>query len=146
MDGTTSGGRVSSRPVGSSRRVRAGCVVAALVVLVALPARPDGAAAPLAPQKILDRLCYAVQTLASKGRKAEVEEALDVMRALGEPAKDLDALKQSSAKTLAKSKAAPPPIPDVAKTLARIASDLAAQLAATEGDAKKDLARQILRL
>jgi hypothetical protein len=131
------------------RRISRTLVVAALVATAALSAvrgRCDDVA-PLAPQPILDRLGRAAQELAKKGRRAECDEALAVLRDLRAPTKDVETQRLAATKTLAKAKDAGPLVPDVGKSLTKLAADLAGCLAAApEGEARTTLARQVLRL
>jgi hypothetical protein len=130
----------------------AGARAATLVVLVLAsasvlhgPVRADDAA-PLVPQPLLDRVARAVQDLAKKGRRAETDELLSVLAELRAPAKDVDAQRAAASKALAKAKEAPLPLPDAARGIAKLAADLAAQIAAQPDGCREALARQVLRL
>jgi hypothetical protein len=123
-----------------------GWIVAAAAASFAADSARSDAPAPLAPAPILERLGRAALDLAKRGRHLESAETADVLAELHAPAADVTALKESITKTLAKSKPAPLPIPDAAKSLAKIAADLAATLPSLVGDARTAAARQALRL
>jgi hypothetical protein len=101
---------------------------------------------PLAGKPLLDRIAKAAQELAKRGRRAEADEALSVLRDLRAPAAELSAEREAVGKALAKAKDAGLPQTDISKTLAKIAAELAAGIPTAQGDDKTALARQIVRL
>lgn len=127
------------------RATRAIVIAAACAALLVATVRADDPA-PLAPQPLLDRVARAAQDLAKKGRRTETDEVLAVLADLHAPAKDVESQRAAASKALGKTKETPLPLPDVARTLAKIASDLAAALPAQADAAKEQLARAVLRL
>lgn len=129
-----------------TRTSRVGAAAVVVVALLPGAARTDDAA-PLAPAPVLKELAKVALDLSKRGRRAEVDELVGVLEGLRAPAADVAALKEKSKKALASAKAtAPPPMPDVVKSLTKAASDLVAALPADTGDARTAVARQTLRL
>jgi hypothetical protein len=117
----------------------------ACVLLASLPARPDG---PLVPKAQLQKLEAIVKDVASKGRDAEMNDLLDVVRRMGEDAAVLVKVRADATKALAKVKA---PARDaslvgIAHGLHAVAGDLARDLGRLDDTPRGTLAEQILRL
>jgi hypothetical protein len=117
----------------------------ACVLLASLPARPDG---PLVPKAQLQKLEAIVKDVAAKGRDAEMNDLLDVLRRMGEDAAVLVKVRADATKALAKVKA---PARDaslvgIAHGLHAVAGDLARDLGRLDDTPRGTLAELILRL
>lgn len=127
-----------------AHRVRAG----AFVVVLALLSAPGWTAdpPPLVAPAMLDRTEHAALDLARKGRRVEADIVLDVDAELGAPPAQVAAAREAVVKALTKAKPAPLPIPDAAKAVAKLATDLAAALPSLGDEPRTRVARQVLRL
>jgi len=118
---------------------------AAAVLLASLPARADG---PLVPKAQLQKLEAIVKDVASKGRDAEMNDLLDVVRRMGEDAAVVAKVRTDASKALAKVKtpARDASLVGIAHGLHAIASDLAKDLGRLDDTPRGTLAELILRL
>jgi hypothetical protein len=122
--------------------------LAALLLFLLIAAQPalPADATPYVEKPLLDRTGRAAQDLASHGRRIEAEIVADVVSELHAPQATVVALRESLLKTLLKAKAAPLPILDAAKSIAKLAADLAATLPALAEEPRAAVAKQVLRL
>jgi phosphotransferase system IIB component len=105
------------------------------------------AAAPLIPPQVLSPIENIVHQLAKGAREREVKDLLVALEKLGYPAANHDKLEKTSKDELAKAKSPLDSLPAGAKQLRITAGQLAAIMdKMTDEEAKKDLARNILRL
>jgi len=121
-------------------------VIARLAAFVALAHAGSGAAdGPLAPAAVKP-LEKAALDVAKAGRGEELDELLDLLAVAGmEPAARAK-LSASARKELAKAKKPAASVPSAAKTLAKAAVDLAAELPQRDEAGRAALARLIVRL
>lgn len=118
------------------------CVGAGLLLA---PARAEG---PLVPKAQLQKLEAIVKDVAAKGRDAEMNDLLDVLRRMGEDAAALSKLRADAAKTLAAVKvpARDAALAGIAHGLHAFAGDLAKDLGRLEDTPRGTLSELILRL
>jgi hypothetical protein len=105
------------------------------------------AAAPLIPPQVLSPIEGIVHSLAKGAREREVKDLLTALEKLGYPQANHDKLEKSAKDELAKAKAPIDSLPSGAKQLRVTATQLVAIMEKmTDEEAKKELARNILRL
>jgi hypothetical protein len=115
------------------------------VLLASLPARADG---PLVPKAQLQKLEAIVKEVAAKGRDAEMNDLLDVLRRMGEDAAVLAKLRVDASKALraVKTPARDASLVGIAHGLHSIAGDLAKDLGRLDDTPRGTLSELILRL
>ncbi len=109
--------------------------------------KPAQAAAPLVPPQVLAPLENIAHQLAKGAREKEVKDILAALEKLGYPQANHDKLEKSTKDELAKAKSPLDSLPAGAKQLRVTATQLVAIMdKLTDEEAKKEMARNILRL